>query len=260
MPFQIGMPGIMFYMERAEKEFILSFLKKFDAVPKYFGPFADCTEPVEFPFSMCKHHEETGVDVTARVDMMLRKKNGEICLLDLKTAKPDGGGKEFLPQYEIQVIGYSWVTEAAKIGEVGTAGLLYCDIQVDEFTKDPLKFKTDSGIVVPFRFQPKEVDLDYSRLTRCLKEVNKLWQANRPPRGVDRCKDCQLLNRVIDFDNSLRGEDQRQCAFIPQYRPFLQSQEYYRTLARGYQQGLGEILGGEGWDPEGGMWANWEFS
>jgi hypothetical protein len=127
MPFEIGMPAIMFYMEQAEKQYIISHLKKFKATPNYFGPFADCNEPVEFPFSMVRHHEESGVDVSARVDMMLRKRNGKVCLLDLKTAKPDGGGKILLPMYEIQVIGYSWVTEAAGIGEVGTAGLLYCD-------------------------------------------------------------------------------------------------------------------------------------
>jgi hypothetical protein len=261
MPFQIGMPGIMFYMERAEKEFILSFLKKFDAVPKYFGPFADCIEPVEFPFSMCEHHEETGVDVSARVDMMLRKKDGKICLLDLKTAKPDGGGKVFRPQYEIQVIGYSWVAEAAGIGDVGTAGLLYGDIQLDEFLKDPLKFKTDAGINVPFRFHAHEVELDYSRLTRCLKEMNKLWQDARPPKGADDCKDCQLLTRLIDFETSIRASDQRLFVTAPEYRAYLHTQDYYRKLTRSFSSAEALLNDEEWeWDKDGGMWMNWDFS
>jgi hypothetical protein len=260
MPFQFGMPGLMFYMEKAEKEFILAYLTKFDNVPKYFGPFADCIEPVEFPYSMSHYHEETGVDVTARVDMMLRKKDGKICLLDLKTAKPDGGGKVFRPQYEIQVIGYSWVTKASNIGEVGTAGLLYCDIQLDEFIKNPLKFKTDSGIVVPFQFHAHEVELDYSRLTRCLVEVNKLWQEARPPKGADKCKDCQLLTRLIDFESSRRSEDQRLFASFPDFRNFLHLQDYYRKLTRGPVGDIDTNLTDEEWDSEGGMWTEWDFS
>jgi len=260
MPFDKGMPGLMFYMERAEKEYILSYLKKFGRAPKYFGPYADCTEPVEFPFSMWHHHDETGVDVTARVDMMLRKKNGKICLLDLKTVVSDGGGKEFLPQYEIQVIGYSWVTEATKLGKVDTAGLLYCEIQIEEFILDPLKFMTDSGMVTPFRFEPFEVKLDYSRLSRCLKEMNRLWQAARPPQGADKCKDCQLFTRLIDFENNMRANDQRSFIIFPEYRNFLQAQDYYRNLTRRSAESLEVILNDDTWDAEGGMWANWDFS
>ncbi len=81
MPFQIGMPGVMFYLEGIEKTFLLSYLAKFKLMPGYFGPFANCTEPVEFPFSMSHEHAETGVMVTARADMMVRKPDGTICLL-----------------------------------------------------------------------------------------------------------------------------------------------------------------------------------
>lgn len=260
MPFQFGVAGLMIYMEQIEKKFVLEYLSRFDTLPKYFGPFADCTGPVEFPYSMCQEHSETGVLVTARPDIILRKKNGEICLLDFKTSKPEGGGKEFLPQYEIQVIGYSWVSEQAGIGKVGTTGLVYCDVQRDVVLEDPMKYKTDAGIVVPFDFKMHEVDLDYSRLTKCLKEFNKLWKADRPPQGADKCKDCARLTRLIDFENNLRITDQRMYAAFPESRPFLISQDYFRRLTRYLPAELDDELTDNHWDHDGGMWANWDFS
>ncbi|PSH02776.1 MAG: hypothetical protein CXZ00_15740 [Acidobacteria bacterium] len=258
MPFQFGMPGIMFYLERIEKAFTLAYLAKSKAVPKYFGPFADCTETVEFPFEMSYEHDESGVLVTARPDLILRKKDGNLCLLDLKTSKPDGGGRVYLPQYEIQTIGYSWVAEASGLGKVGTAGLLYAEVQTEQFLKDPLKYKTDTGLLVPFDFKGHEVKLNYSRLTRCLKVVKKLWNDDHPPKGSDNCKDCQLLTRLIDFENELRLMDQRIFASFPEHRNFLLSQDYYRRLTR-MPLPFDDMNAGDTWDQDGGMWANWEF-
>jgi hypothetical protein len=258
MPFQMGMPGIMFYLEQAQKAFILDYLSKHGATPKYFGPFADCDAPVEFPFRMCHEHKESGVLLTAQADMMLRKKNGEICLIDLKTSKVAGGGREYLPAYEIQVLGYALVTEATGIGKVGSTGLLYCDVQIAEFKEDSQKFETETGITVPFNFVPHEVELDYSRVTRCLKEVKKIWEQSRPPKGAENCKDCTLLNGLVDFENGLRLEDQRLAVVFPEYRESLIDNVFNRNLAR--RRTLCDGLEEEhGWDQDGGMFAAWEF-
>jgi hypothetical protein len=260
MPFQFGMPGLMFYAEAMEKAFIFAYLSKFGSVPKYFGPFADCTEPVEFPFSMVQEHKETGVLVSARADMILRKKTGNLCLLDLKTAKPEGGGKMFKPQYEIQLIGYSWVAQEAGLGKVETTGLVYCEVQDDRFKADPLKYKTDTGILVPFDFKMCEVGLDFKRLTKCLKEMNKLWMADRPPAGKDGCKDCALLTRLCDFENSLRITDAQAYAAFPGQAQWAIQQDYFRRTTRTSPESLQDLLAEDPWDQEGGMWSNWEFA
>ncbi len=194
LPFQMGMPGVMFYLEAVEKAFILTYLQKHKHLPKGFGLFSNCTEPVTFPFSMEAMHE-TGVLVTARPDMMLYNKDETIALIDLKTARADGGGAKFHPQYHIQLIGYSWVTEAVEIGEVGSAGLIFCEIQHEFFKTDPLSHMTDTGITVPFNFRATEVELDYPRFAKCLVEMKKVWESPRPAKGATGCKDCALFNR-----------------------------------------------------------------
>lgn len=260
MPFQFGMPGLMFYAEAMEKAFIFAYLSKFGIVPKYFGPFADCTEPVEFPFSMVQEHKETGVLVSARADMILRKKTGNLCLLDLKTAKPEGGGKMFKPQYEIQLIGYSWVAQEAGLGRVETTGLVYCEVQDDRFKADPLKYKTDTGILVPFDFKMCEVELDFKRLTRCLTEMNKLWKADRPPEGNNGCKDCALLTRLCDFEANLRLMDHQAYGLNhPDVNMYIRTQDYFRRNTRPGLEIVNRFLADDPWDQEGGMWANWEF-
>lgn len=109
---------------------------------------------------------------------------------------------------------------------------------------------------MPFHFHAYEVDLDYSRLTRCLKEVKRLWDVARPPKGATNCKDCRLLTRLIDFENNLRGQDQWLFASFPDYRDFLLSQDYFRQLTRRLPTEIIE----DGWDRDGGMWGNWDFS
>jgi hypothetical protein len=261
MPFRIGMPGIMFHLEAIQKAYILARLLEDSELPRQFGPFSKCTEPVQFPFSFFHEHKKTGVLVTAQPDMMLRKEDGNICLLDLKTSKPDGGGKVWLPQYEIQCIGYSWVTEQNGIGKVGTAGLVYCSVRDDEFKADPLKFKTGHGIVVPFDFEPHEVELDYPRFFKCLEEVNKVWKSDRPPAGTIGCEDCALLTRLCDFESQLRDTDQRFISAFPEQAHAVIQQDFFRRQTRrGYEIGLQDLLSEDAWDQEGGMWANWQFS
>jgi len=241
-PFGGIMPGVMFYLERTQKAFIKAFLAEHGQLPKYLGPFAGCTEPVEFPFRMSALHEDTGVQLTAQVDMMLRNADDTICLLDLKTSKFDGGGAVFHPQYEIQVTGYSWVTEQSGLGDVGKAGLIFCEIQTELFEEDPLGYETESGILVPFNFRAVEVELDYSRLTRCIKQVLKVWDDDHPPKGTEGCKDCGLLTRLFDFEDELRGRDALNAALFPRLRDAVFTQQYYRALSRNIPQWLHDAI------------------
>lgn len=260
MPFMMGMPGIMFYLEAIEKAYILAQLEDDGCLPRQFGPFSECTEPVKFPFSFFAQHKETGVLVTAQPDMMLRMEDGDICLLDLKTAKQEGGGKMFLPQYENQVIGYSWVTEENGIGNIGKAGLVYCSVREDEFEQEPLEYKTRHGIHVPFDFEAHEVELDYPRFFDCLEEVNKVWHSRRPPAGKNGCKDCALLTRLCDFELELRVSDQETKARTINDAHDCLTQDSFRRQIRDRN----EIILPDGYAEEppdhDGMWLNWDFS
>jgi hypothetical protein len=261
MPFSMGMPGIMFFLEAIQKAYIFAQLEEDGCLPRQFGPFSECTEPVKFPFSFFAEHEETGVLVTAQPDMMLRMEDGNICLLDLKTAKQEGGGKMFLPQYEMQTVGYSWVTEENGIGNVGKAGLVYCSVREDQFEQEPLKYKKGRGILVPFDFEAHEVELDYPRFFDCLEEVNKVWRSSVPPAGKLGCKDCALLTGLCDFEFSLRSANQQAKTAFPEQAGQSIQQDFLRLQTRhGYELLLKDLLSEESWDQEGGMWANWDFS
>ncbi len=260
MPYQMGMPGVMFYLEQVEKAFILAYLEKNKELPADFGAFAKCTKPVDFPFRMIALHKETGVTVTAQVDMMLANPDDTVAVVDLKTSKSEGGGIVFLPQYEVQVIGYSWVTEQAKVGKVGLAGLIYCEIDHEFFKDDPAAYSDEHQILVPFHFTPHPIELDFKRLTRCLTEMNRVWNSTRPPQGAEKCNDCLLLNRLFDFENELRATDALENCTTRRVQEEAATATYNRSLARGSSQRLQDILGTkDSWDDDGGMWSNWDF-
>lgn len=260
VPFTMGMPGIMFYLEAIQKAYILAQLEEDGCLPRQFGPFSECTKPVKFPFSFFAEHKETGVLVTAQPDMMLRMEDGDICLIDLKTSKQEGGGKMFLPQYEMQTVGYSWVTEENGIGNVGKAGLVYCSVREDLFKEQPLEYKKGRSILVPFDFEAHQVELDYPRFFDCLDEVNKVWNSRRPPAGKNGCKDCALLTRLCDFELELRVSDQETKTQSLDDAQDTLTQDFLRRQIRHRN----EIILPDGYAEEppdhDGMWLNWDFS
>jgi hypothetical protein len=231
LPFNIT-PGILNYMEQMQKAFVKGHLAKHRRLPAAFGPFADCTKPVDFPYAMEALHSETGVIVTARPDMMLLTPKRKTALLDLKTSKPDGGGKVFHPQYEVQVVGYSWVAQENGIGPIEKTGLVYCWADTEAFKEDPLSYKTDNGISVPFKFKGEEVPLDLSRLTKALKESKRIWQLSQPPRGRDKCKDCALFARIFDLEDQIRQHAKDMVLIDRRYAEQRVRQDYYRQLTR----------------------------
>jgi hypothetical protein len=117
-----------------------------------------------------------------------------------------------------------------------------------------------SVILLPFDFKMCEVKLDFSRLTKCLKEMNKLWNADRPPAGKDGCKDCALLTRLCDFEQQLRITDAQAYAAFPGQAQWAIQQDYFRRTTRTSRESLQDLLAEDPWDQEGGMWANWQFS
>jgi len=259
MPFAFGMPGIMFSMEAAEKAFIRAYFDSNGNLPRHLKPFNKCTGVVDFPHAMYHLHEETGVIVSARPDMILQNPDGTWALIDLKTSEPDGGGKVFLPQYEIQVIGYSWVVNAEKIGKVTAGGIIYGTILLEDFLENPLTFRSGADFSVPFGMSSHEVPLDYKRFTKCLTEMNKLWQADRPPMGVDGCKDCKLWTGIVNFENDLRITDQQLAARLPEWRNKVVSQDFFRRNTRPSPTELEDLLAEEPLNEEG-MLAGWDHS
>jgi hypothetical protein len=261
MPFQFGMPGIMFYLEKAEKSLLLAQLAATGSLGKCVPELKNCNGVADFPFSMKHEHKESGVMLTARPDMIFTLDYGTLLLADLKTSKPNGGGKAFLPQYEVQVTGYSWVTTEEGIGRVTSACLIYGDIQLDEFLKDPCANKTATGFRVPFNFVYHKIDLDYERLTRCLKEFKKVWASIRPPAGREGCKDCILLNRVFNFEAEMRGQDGQAALCDRSLHQLALLQNYHRQLATGTPAQLVDIMEDSQLEfDDAGTWANWDFS
>lgn len=258
MPFEKGFPGIMFYLEQVQKAVILDHFESNEEAPYYFGPFTDCTKPLAFPTLMTANHADSDVQLTARPDMMFRRANGNALLVDLKTSKPNGGGIVFRPQYEIQVIGYSWVAEAAHFAKVDAAGLLYCEILHEQVKDKPSGFTTKGGFNVPFRLEMHPVALNYARLTKCLKEMKRLWDLSSPPRGVENCKNCALLSALFNFDVKIRNGDAMLWNCGGEFQRDAINHEYDRALAAGTKELLRAANeNGLTADDLGTIWRSW---
>ena len=175
--------------------------------PEEFDPFCDLVGRVNYPRHWSKSPAQTrfrGVLLYGVPDDIFWVSDGSIAIIDHKTAQPRADDP-FLPCYEIQVIGYSFIAEfGLDLGEVSKGGLFYWGAEYKDVVAEPDKFYRDKTLMMSFSPKPHAIEIDYSRLDAPLKEAVKLWEAKTPPERTDKCKDCKKLDALFAIETEIR--------------------------------------------------------
>ncbi len=202
-------------MEQAQMAIVGHLLEEGSGLPDEFDPFCDLVRRIDFPrhYTKFKHTLDSGVLLYGVPDDIFEVSDGSIAMIDHKTAQPKGSEDMFMPCYEIQVIGYSFIAERGlNLGEVSKGGLFYWGSQYKDVVAEPGKFYRNKKLLMPFTPKPFAIEIDYSRLDAPLKEAVKLWEAKTPPDRTDKCKDCKKLDALFaieaEVENQLGMNDQ----------------------------------------------------
>lgn len=262
-PFNSFGAAIFNDMQKIQEAIIGHYLSTEESLPHEFSPFCDCRARASFErhYSKFKYTHRSGVVLYGAPDEIFVLKNGDLCVLDHKTAHFKGKDDLFHDQYQVQVIGYADIAEGMGVGTVTLGGLLYWEIQRDIVLANPIGYYKRGIASVPFVPKPLEIEIDYTVLDPLLKEAKKIWNASDPPDGRQNCKDCKKLDLLFGIEQRITDSD----TYLKQrYRDNLQAQKdvanrEYKRMARIAAAAEELAQCGEAMFEYDGMFANWEY-
>jgi len=204
-PFDFPMPGLMFNMDNFEKRIVNAHFDDNGCLPKWLKALG-CAEPVEFPAKLTEDIDDLGLTLVGMPDAVFSKKNGDLVVVDYKTARCKGADDPFMPVYEAQLWGYARLLESNGIGQVSSAALVYFENGLANYKESPLDLLSNDGINVPFTVKLHPVDIDLKALSGLLKRFRK-YMGSTGPLTYCACKTCDRLQRLFAIEKTLRSRE-----------------------------------------------------
>ena len=201
LPFMI-FPGIFSSIDSYTKKITNVHFDKDSKLPEWFVNYGLSGKPVKVPghSNFKVHHQETDILLTGVPDEILYDEDDKsYFILDYKTAKFTDTQDKLLPMYKVQLNAYAYIGEQVGFNPVKGLGLLYYEPQtkVSEGTID--SFLLNDGFSMNFSAHLKPIQLDTSQIPGLLQKVRAIYDKPNPPAGVQGCKDCELLDGLVQI-------------------------------------------------------------
>jgi hypothetical protein len=199
LPFDRPMPGILYNLDIFEKALVEAHFQSKEQAPKWLESLG-CEAPVEFPRKMTEEFPDLDLTLVGMPDAVFSNCDGNLVLVDYKTARYKGDEDPFMPTYETQLLGYAHLLKSNGVGTVESAALVYFQNQAKEHGESSLKLLSAEGFKMPFEVKIHMVELDMSDLMPLLKQIREYADKRHPPAGLDKCKDCARLQALFDME------------------------------------------------------------
>jgi hypothetical protein len=103
-----------------------------------------------------------------------------------------------MPIYQIQLNGYAYIAEAIGLKPVRDLYLVYFEPPYKETYEAITDGHTNGdGFDMPFKPVIHKIKRDNKEIARLLVKASKAYDLDKPPKGLDNCKDCERLNNLI---------------------------------------------------------------
>ena len=192
-PWSIGMP-IYGALDRVQKRFVEQTLDRTGKLPDWLAEVGDIGGYVKPP-----HHskffyidEATGLKVRGEADLILKRSDGKIAIVDLKTSRSFGRDM-LLPTYEVQQNAYAVAAAAQGLGEVASLHLAYLAIDEEQSLTASLSGSGPGEMLASFDPQIYPLGLDSSILPPLCQRHVDLCQMTTMPEPIEGCKNCELI-------------------------------------------------------------------
>ena len=81
---------------------------------------------------------------------------------------------------------------------------MYWGAEHEKVIANPDKYYRAKKLWMPFVPKPLAFEIDYKELNAPLKEAVRLWEADAPPDGAKKCKDCKRLDTLLAIETGAR--------------------------------------------------------
>jgi len=176
-------------------------------IPNWFSGFGDLGRPIPVP-----HHStfqildgKTNVVLTGVPDEIFQNGDGSLFIPDYKTGRFTGNQDKLLPMYAMQLNTYSLIATRIGMGKVSGIGLVYFEplTEVDASTIDSIIL--DNGFSMKFTAKLLPLRLEPKKISPLLRKVRAIHDQPDPPDGRPGCKDCQLLDGLMETVANKKG-------------------------------------------------------
>jgi hypothetical protein len=200
LPFQI-FPGIFSSIDSYSKKITSTYYGNHKKLVKWFTKMGLSGTPVKVPhFSEFKVLDnKTNVLLTGVPDEIIRLTDGSYAILDYKTAKFTGAQDELMPMYEVQLNAYAYIGERTFFTPVSRLFLIYYEPVTDISEGDIDDLVDGNGFLLSFSGKPLEIPINAKKILSLLKEVRKINDLRKPPKGLEECQDCEALDELLTF-------------------------------------------------------------
>jgi hypothetical protein len=199
-PFQTPVPGIFSSLDAMTKRVTRSHFEKHGHVPRWLDGFGELGEPVPIPHHtrFCVVDPPTAIKLTGVPDEIFKQADGTLFIADNKTAKWNDNQQRILPMYRIQLNAYGYIAERIGMGTVRGLGLVYHQPQTEVDVSNIDSIAMADGFSIRFSAKLVPVRLDMESIPRLLQRVRSLADLPVVPDGRANCKDCALLNKLVE--------------------------------------------------------------
>ena len=200
LPYQI-FPGIFSSIDAYGKRLVHGWFDRHQNAPPWLRPLGNVTgyrnPPHYSKFSILD--PQTNVILRGTPDGILVMGDGSYLIVDYKTAKFTAHQDALFPMYDIQLNAYAFIGRERDVHPVSGLALVY----TEPVTEDPAASRdsnhTDSGFLMEFSAHVRPVDLAPDKIPPLLAKVREICDLKRPPKGKKGCKDCALLQGLLDL-------------------------------------------------------------
>jgi CRISPR/Cas system-associated exonuclease Cas4 (RecB family) len=201
LPFQI-FPGIFSSIDSYTKKVTNLHFELHNRLPSWLKGLSVQARPVKVPhhskFKVL--HEETDIVLNGMPDEILQKEDGSFLILDYKTAKYTKAQDSLLPLYQVQLNAYAYIGKRNGFDPIAGLALVYMEPQTDIAIDDLSSVIQEDGFLMEFGGHILEINInDEESIPPLLREVRRICDQPVPPEGNDGCKDCMLLEELLNI-------------------------------------------------------------
>ncbi len=199
IPYQI-FPGIFSSIDAYGKRLVHGWFDRHQSAPPWLSPLGNVKGYVNPPhyskFSILDR--ASNVNLRGTPDGILVMGDGSHLIVDYKTAKFTDHQDALFPMYQVQLNAYAVIGEQKGLAPVSGLALIYTEPVTDHVTAAKDAYQNPSGFLMEFSAHIRWVELAPATIPPLLARVREIYDLRRPPQPRADCKDCSLLQSLID--------------------------------------------------------------
>lgn len=183
-------------LDTIQKAIVHRTIDETGAAPSWLGEVGDFVGYIEPPsYHHFYYDSPSGVRVRGQADLILRRADGKLAIVDLKTSR-SFGRDVLLPTYHVQQNAYRLAAEAMGLGEVASISLLYMSVLPSTSVKVSLASEVTWNTCAVFEAIHHPLELDPDCVDSLCMAYRDLIESTTAPASREGCIDCGKIETI----------------------------------------------------------------